>query len=90
VLIYVGEPSALFEAVARVLEPEGLFALTVETPTNVQDLQLLPSLRYAHSAAGVRRLAARCGLTVESVRDTAIRHEQGRPVAGQCFTLRRA
>jgi predicted TPR repeat methyltransferase len=91
VLIYVGEPSALFEGAARVLERGGLFALTVEAPTTSgHDLQLLPSLRYAHSVAGVRRVAKRCGLTVESVRDAPIRHEQGRPIAGQYVTARRA
>jgi predicted TPR repeat methyltransferase len=89
VLIYVGEPSALFEAVARVLERGGVFALTVEAPTNGQDLQLLPSLRYAHAAAGVRRLAERVGFAVESLLDAPIRHEQGRPVAGHYLTLRR-
>jgi predicted TPR repeat methyltransferase len=90
VLIYVGDPSALFEGAARVLERGGVFALTVETPTTSgQDLQLLPSLRYAHSLSGVRRAAERCGLTVESVHDAPIRHEQGRPVAGQYVTARR-
>jgi predicted TPR repeat methyltransferase len=74
-----------------VLERGGLFALTVEAPTTSgHDLQLLPSLRYAHSVAGVRRVAKRCGLTVESVRDAPIRHEQGRPIAGQYVTARRA
>jgi len=91
VLIYVGEPSALFEAAARVLLPGGVFALTVESPTNAQqDLQLLPSLRYAHSAEGIRRRAERVGLTVDAVQDAPIRHERGRPVTGQYLTLRRA
>jgi predicted TPR repeat methyltransferase len=89
VLIYVGDPSPLFEAVVRVLERSGLFALTVELPTNDRDLQLLPSLRYAHSAPGVRRLAERCGFAMESLRDAPIRHEQGRPVAGHYIVLRR-
>jgi predicted TPR repeat methyltransferase len=90
VLIYVGEPSALFEGAARVLERDRLFAFTVETPTNGQDLHLLPSLRYAHSADGVRRLAKRCGLVIESQHDAPIRREQGRPVAGHYFIARRA
>lgn len=90
VLIYVGEPSALFEAVARVLEHGGVFAFTVEAPTNAQALQLLPSLRYAHAAAAVHRLAERVGLAVESARDAPIRHEQGRPVPGHYITARRA
>jgi predicted TPR repeat methyltransferase len=89
VLIYVGDPSALFRDVARVLEPDGLFGFTVELPTDEVDLQLLPSLRYAHSEALVRRLAAACDLAVDDLRAAPIRHEQGVPVPGLLVTLRR-
>jgi predicted TPR repeat methyltransferase len=90
VLIYVGEPEPLFEAVARILEPDGLFAFTVELPTNGdQDLQLLPSLRYAHSEGCVRRLAARAGLQVDELRAAPIRHEQHQPVPGLYVHLRK-
>jgi predicted TPR repeat methyltransferase len=88
VLIYVGELSALFGDVARLLDPDGLFAFTVELPTNDEPLQLLSSLRYAHSEASVRRLAATCGLAVDDLRTAPIRHEQGRPVPGLLVTLR--
>jgi predicted TPR repeat methyltransferase len=90
VLNYVGELSALFDHVARVLEKAGLFAFTVELATNEQDLQLLPSLRYAHSEAGVRRLAERSGFVIDDLRDAPIRHEQARPVAGLYLRLRRS
>ncbi len=90
VLIYVGDPSALLAAAARALERGGVFALTVESPTNAQDLQLLPSLRYAHSGTGIRRLAERVGLAVDAEHEAPIRHEQSRPVAGRYVTLRRA
>lgn len=88
VLIYVGDPALLFQAAARVLRPGGLFAFTIELPTDGQDLQLLPSLRYAHSEALVRRLAAACGLALDDLRAAPIRHEQGAPVAGLYVTLR--
>jgi predicted TPR repeat methyltransferase len=88
VLIYIGDPSAVFADVARLLEPDGLFAFTVELPTNEEPMQLLPSLRYAHSEALVRRLAAACGLAVDDLRAAPIRHEQGRPVPGLLVTLR--
>jgi predicted TPR repeat methyltransferase len=39
----------VFDGVARILLPGGLFAFSVELSTNREDLQLLPSLRYAHS-----------------------------------------
>lgn len=89
VLNYVGDLSALFEVVARVLAPDGQFAFTVELAIDGQDLQLLPSLRYAHSEAGVRRLAQRFGLAIDALRPAPIRHDQGRPVAGLYLHLRR-
>jgi predicted TPR repeat methyltransferase len=89
VLIYVGELARVFEAVARLLLPGGLFAFTVELPRNGSDLQLLPSLRYAHSQAYVRRSAAQAALAVHGVREVAIRQEQGSPVAGLCVVLQR-
>jgi predicted TPR repeat methyltransferase len=89
VMIYVGELAGVFRDVARLLEPGGLFAFTVELPTNEgQELQLLPSLRYAHSEAYVRRLAADAGLQVDALRAALIRHEQGAPVPGLYVTLR--
>jgi predicted TPR repeat methyltransferase len=89
VMIYVGELAGVFGDVARLLEPGGLFAFTVELPTNEgQELQLLPSLRYAHSEAYVRRLAADAGLQVDALRAAPIRHEQGKPVPGLYVTLR--
>jgi predicted TPR repeat methyltransferase len=88
VLIYVGELSAVFADLARILEPHGLFAFTVETPTNGQALQLLPSLRYAHSEGYVRTLAAQHGLIVDELRAAPIRCQQAQPVAGLYVTLR--
>jgi predicted TPR repeat methyltransferase len=89
VLIYVGELSRVFHDVARVLERGGLFAFTVELPTNGQPLQLLPSLRYAHSQDHVRACAAQCALQIDELRAAPIRHEHGQPVAGVYATLRR-
>ncbi len=89
VMIYVGELSGVFRDVARLLEPGGWFAFTVELPTSGdEDLQLLPSLRYAHSERHVRRLAAQCGLEVDELRPAPLRHEQGKPVPGLYVTLR--
>ncbi len=88
VLIYVGELPAVFESVARILEPGGLFAFTVELSADGQDLQLLPSLRYAHSQDSVRRFAEQHGLTVDDLRNAPIRHEQSQPVPGLYVTLR--
>jgi predicted TPR repeat methyltransferase len=90
VMIYVGDLTGVLRDAARVLAPGGLFAFTVELPANGSaELQLLPSLRYAHSEAYVRRLAAQCGLQADELRPAPIRHEQGRPVPGLYVRLRR-
>jgi predicted TPR repeat methyltransferase len=88
VMIYVGELSGVLRHVARLLEPGGVFVFTVELPASAErELQLLPSLRYAHSAAYVQRLATACGLVVDEMRAAPIRYEQGKPVPGLYVTL---
>jgi tetratricopeptide (TPR) repeat protein len=57
VFIYVGDLAAVFRSVRRILEPGGCLAFTVEPAKTGQDIQLLPSLRYAHSQTYVQRLA---------------------------------
>ncbi|SNT34866.1 Predicted methyltransferase, contains TPR repeat [Noviherbaspirillum humi] len=57
VFIYVGDLSRIFPAVRRLLTPGGCFAFTVEESKAGNDLQLQPSLRYAHSEAYIRQLA---------------------------------
>jgi predicted TPR repeat methyltransferase len=90
VLNYVGELAGVLRDVARVLEPGGLFAFTLELPSDGDaELQLLPSLRYAHSPRYVRGLAAACGLQLDDERAAPIRHEQAAPVAGLYLRLRK-
>ena len=89
VLIYVGEPSSVFASIARALTPGGVFAFTIELATDGADLQLLPSLRFAHSESAVRRLAAQCRLGVEVLRTAPIRFEQTTPVQGLYVHLRK-
>jgi predicted TPR repeat methyltransferase len=62
VFIYVGDLAAVFRSARRILGPGGCLAFTVEPATTGQDIQLLPSLRYAHSEAYIRRLADDAGL----------------------------
>lgn len=82
VFIYVGDLSAVFRSVRRILQPAGCFALTVELSAEGQDVRLLPSLRYAHSESYVRRLAQSQGFKVRDLFTAPLRHEQSRPVAG--------
>ncbi len=82
VFIYVGELSAVFQAVRRILAPAGCFAFTVELAAAGAEVQLLPSLRYAHSEAYIRRLAATSGLRIRELFAAPLRYEQSVPVQG--------
>ena len=82
VFIYVGELSAVFSSVRRILEPGGCFALTVELSSGGQDMRLLPSLRYAHSESYVRRLAQTHGFRLRELFTAPLRHDQLQPVQG--------
>jgi predicted TPR repeat methyltransferase len=66
-------------AAARVLPPDGVFAFTVETHSG-DGVQLLPTLRYAHSEPHIRGALAAAGLRPASVCKAAVRSEKGVPV----------
>jgi predicted TPR repeat methyltransferase len=81
--IYVGRLEAVFSGVRRVLEPEGVFCFSVERLDDAQgDCALLPSLRYAHSAAYLQRLAREHGFAVAALEEHALRHDERAPVRG--------
>ncbi len=82
VFIYVGALEAVFAGVADILAPGGVFAFSVEALPDGQDLRLLPSLRYAHSEAYLRRLAGLHGMAVRAVLRAPLREDQRRPVQG--------
>ncbi len=82
VFIYVGALEPVFAGVARVLAPGGVFAFSVEELAEGGELRLMPSLRYAHSEAYVRRLAQAHGLQVHNTVRAPIREDQRRPVPG--------
>jgi predicted TPR repeat methyltransferase len=74
VFIYVGDLAPVFEAVARVLAPGGLFAFSVEG-LGSGTYALLPTGRYAQSPAYLRALAGNNGLREQSLERTRIRRE---------------
>jgi predicted TPR repeat methyltransferase len=76
VFIYVGDLSAVFPAVARVLAPGGAFALSIEGLER-GTYRLQPSGRYAQSPAYLRELAASCGLEESRFERVPIRREGG-------------
>jgi len=74
VFIYIGDLSAVFPAVARVLKPGAVFAFSVEGLEGGR-YRLQPSGRYAQSPAYLRELAAGCGLVETRLERTPIRRE---------------
>ncbi|HRE17476.1 MAG TPA: tetratricopeptide repeat protein [Rhodocyclaceae bacterium] len=88
VFIYVGDLHRIFESVRRLLTPDGCFAFTVEAPAEGDDFQLLPSLRYAHSEAYIRRLAEAHGFSVDEISHAPIRYDQEQAVEGMYVYLR--
>jgi predicted TPR repeat methyltransferase len=90
VFIYVGALDAVFAAVRRVTGAGALFAFSVERGVaDGPELQLRPSLRYAHSEPGLRRLAAAHGFEVLALQPGALRREQGQDIEGLYAVLRR-
>jgi predicted TPR repeat methyltransferase len=83
VFIYVGRLEAVFEGVARVLEPGGMFCFSVEALDDaIGDCLLQPSLRYAHSAGYLRQLADAQGFEVAALEEHPLRRDERAPVRG--------
>jgi predicted TPR repeat methyltransferase len=89
VLVYVNELAPIMAAVAPLLVPAGLFAFTVETHGD-DDTRLLPTLRYGHGEALIRRVLADADLVVCELAVAAVRTEKGAPVDGLVVVARRS
>lgn len=90
VFIYVGELAPVFAAVRAATSPGALFAFTAEPSGDPQQgVQLLPSLRYAHTPDYIAGLAAAQGFEVVALGRETIRNEQRRAVEGLYAVLRR-
>ena len=87
VFIYVGALEPVFDGVARVIEPGGVFCFSVELAPDEQDFVLRPSQRYAHSQRYVRALALRHGFEIRSVLRHPIREDQRQPIPGLYLCL---
>jgi predicted TPR repeat methyltransferase len=79
VFVYVNDLVPIIAATARVLEPSGFLAFTVETHGG-DGVKLLPTLRYGHGKAYLRRTLEDAGLSLVSVAEAAVRSEKGVPV----------
>ncbi|MBC5783994.1 tetratricopeptide repeat protein [Ramlibacter sp. USB13] len=81
VFIYVGVLDEVFRLLAARMPPGGLFAFTVEESTGAE-VVLRGSLRYAHSEAGLQRLAREHGFRIQALERRPVREDQRQPIAG--------
>ena len=81
VFIYVGALDEVFRLLAQRMPAGGDFCFTVEEAQGTE-LELRASLRYAHSEAGIRRLAREHGFAVSALEQRAVREDQREPIAG--------
>ena len=88
VFIYVGELGRIFRSIRRALQAGGCLAFTIEQSRPGRDIQLLPSLRYAHSESYIRSLAEQAGFSSVSISEAPIRHDQATPIMGSYIYLR--
>jgi predicted TPR repeat methyltransferase len=81
VFVYVGVLDEVFRLLAQRLAPGAAFCFTVEESTD-EEVVLRPSLRYAHSEAGLRRLAREHGLRIDAIERRPVREDQRQPIPG--------
>jgi predicted TPR repeat methyltransferase len=88
VFIYLGALEATIAACATALRPGGLLVFSVER-SGGDDVVLQPTLRYAHADAYVLGLASTHALAVERAEPSILRVDNGQPVHGVLYALRR-
>ena len=87
VFIYAGDMVAVFQAVARLLRPGGLFAFSLEAAPR-GDYVLQPNRRYAHSLEYIQRLARETKLREASVNSVKLRRQGEDHAEGLIIVLR--
>ena len=85
---YVGALEPLFSAAHSALAAGGRFCFTVEAlEPDAGDMRLLPSLRYAHSQAYLRRVAAQSAWHIDGMVQAPLREDQGVLIAAWYVVL---
>jgi predicted TPR repeat methyltransferase len=85
-LIYFGDLSPVFTALAKALAPGGMFAGNVEAMEQGR-WRVNSAGRYAHSESYVRESASQAGLAVLSLDPACLREEDKKPVPGYLMLL---
>jgi predicted TPR repeat methyltransferase len=85
-LVYLGDLTALFRAVAAELAKDGYFLFTTEAKTG-DGFELGPKRRWRHSEAYIRAEAEAAGLEVAGLVAASPRTEANQPVPGFAVAL---
>jgi predicted TPR repeat methyltransferase len=85
-MIYLGDLSRCFSAVAGRLDSPGWFLFNAEAQEG-DGWALTPGNRFTHSENYIRSEASRCGLAVAAVEPCVARLEHSQPVAGFAVAL---
>lgn len=88
VFVYIGDLEPVFSQSARVVQPQGLLAFTVQRGEGA-DWAVGADLRYVHSRAYIERLARAHGFVVVVLDDASTRKDAGRDVPGLVVVLAR-
>lgn len=88
VVLYLGDLSGLFAALANALRPGGCFVFSVESWDGEGAFGLKGTGRFGHSAQLLRETAATAGLEVVRLEDRVLRREGPDDVDGHVAVLR--
>ena len=89
VFVYIGALDEVFAQAARVIPRGGRLCFSVELARG-GDVLLQPSMRYAHSAGYIHKLAQQTGFEISATAEHPIREDQGMPIPGLFAWLSRA
>ncbi len=79
VFVYLHDLAPIIARIARILASDGVLAFTVETHSGA-GVKLLPTLRYAHGEAYLRKVLSEAGLALAHIAAASVRTEKGVPV----------
>jgi predicted TPR repeat methyltransferase len=89
VLVYIGDLTQMFAAVASALRKGGVFLFSVEAAAD-PGYVLLPTKRFAHSRGYVQRIASANGLAIRVIEEETLRLEKGAEVRGYLVLAEKA
>lgn len=89
VFIYCGALQPVLAALVPALKPGGLVAFSLEAHEGEEEVFLRPSLRYAHSADGVRSAVVLAGLQILRFETAVLRLDRGAPITGLLLVARK-